>query len=132
MLSTSAGLSLYDHFEEVMKKTVSVRECETFRHGDQRNELIILSVENREMSLNIKDPEAHRLAWEIAEAPGGSITHAVIESLRKRLEQIRTSRRDPEILAANIRAVAKRAASQMKRPYIDHGEFLYDERGLPK
>ena len=37
-----------------------------------------------------------------------------------------------EGLAADIRAIAKRAAAQIKRPYVDHAEYLYDEHGLPK
>ena len=41
-------------------------------------------------------------------------------------------RRDPETLAADIRAIAKRAAAHIKRPYLDHAELLYDEHGLPK
>jgi len=84
------------------------------------------------VSLNIKDPEAHRLAEEIAEATGESMTRAVIGSLRERLERLHINRRDPEALAADIRAIAKRASTQVKRPYVDHGEFFYDEKGLPK
>ena len=29
-------------------------------------------------------------------------------------------------------AIAKRASAQVKRPYLGHAAFLYDERGLPK
>ena len=29
-------------------------------------------------------------------------------------------------------AIAKRASIQVKGPYLDHAEFLYDERGVPK
>ncbi len=39
---------------------------------------------------------------------------------------------DPETLAAELRAIAKRAAAHVKRPYLDHAELLYDEHGLPK
>lgn len=74
------------------------------------------------MSLNVKDPEAHRLAQAIAGATGETMTRAV-----HRLQQ-----RNPEILAADIRAIAKRASARTKRPYLDHAEFLYDEHGLPK
>jgi antitoxin VapB len=82
------------------------------------------------MSLNVKDPEAHRLAQAIAQATGETMTHAVTEALRERYERLQ--RRDPETLAADIRAIAKRAAAQVKRPYLDHAELLYDEHGLPK
>jgi antitoxin VapB len=81
-------------------------------------------------SLNIKDPEAHRLAQAIAEATGETLTRAVTEALRERYERLR--RRDPEVLAADIRAIADRAAAHIRRPYLDHAELLYDEHGLPK
>jgi antitoxin VapB len=82
------------------------------------------------MTLNIKDPEAHRLAKTIAQATGETMTRAVTEALRERYERIQ--RRNPEALAADIRAIARRAAAHIKRPYLDHAELLYDERGLPK
>jgi antitoxin VapB len=31
-----------------------------------------------------------------------------------------------------LRAIARRVAACVKRPYLDHAEFLYGERGLPK
>jgi len=82
------------------------------------------------LSLNIKDPEAHRLAQAIAQQTGETMTRAVTEALRERYERLHT--RDSESLAADIRAIAKRAAIHIKRPYVDHAELLYDERGLPK
>ena len=84
----------------------------------------------RNMSLNVKDPEAHRLALAIAEETGETLTRAVTEALRQRLERVR--KQDHEGLAADIRAIAKRAAAHIKRPYLDHADYLYDERGLPK
>jgi antitoxin VapB len=84
----------------------------------------------RNTSLNIKDPEAHRLAQAIANETGETLTHAVTEALRQRLERLR--KQDDEALAADIRAIAKRAAAHIKRPYLDHAEFLYNEHGLPK
>ena len=38
----------------------------------------------------------------------------------------------PKPWPPTIRAIAKRASVHIKRPYLDHAEFLYDERGLPK
>jgi len=29
-------------------------------------------------------------------------------------------------------AIAERAASHVKRPYVEHAQLLYDENGLPK
>lgn len=82
------------------------------------------------MSLNIKDPEAYRLAKAISQATGETMTHAVIEALRERYERI--TKRNPEHLASDVRAIAKRAASFIKRSDVEHDELLYDENGLPK
>ncbi len=81
-------------------------------------------------SLNVKDPEAHRLAQAIAAETGETLTRAVTEALRERYERLH--KRDPEALAADIRAIADRAAAHIKRPYLNHAEFLYDDHGLPK
>ena len=80
--------------------------------------------------LNIKDSEAHRLAQAIARETGETMTHVVTQALREAYERL--PRRDPDSIAADIRAIADRAASQIRRPYVDHAELLYDERGLPK
>lgn len=81
-------------------------------------------------SLNIKDPEAHRLAAAIARETGETMTHVVTEALRERFERLQS--RHGKAGLEELRAIAKRAAAQVKRPYLDHSEFLYDERGLPK
>jgi antitoxin VapB len=80
--------------------------------------------------LNIKDPEAHRLAQEIAQETGESMTRAVTEALRERYERLRN--RKGKASVKELLAIAQRASKQVKRPYLDHAEFLYDERGLPK
>jgi antitoxin VapB len=82
------------------------------------------------MSLNIKDPEAHRLAQQIARATGETMTRVVTEALRERLSRLewRSARASVEELLA----IAERAASYVKRPYVDHAELLYDEHGLPR
>jgi antitoxin VapB len=82
------------------------------------------------MSLNVKDPEAHRLAQAIARATGETITHAVTEALRERYERLQSRRGKASV--EELLAIAKRASAQVRRPYLDHAAFLYDERGLPK
>ena len=82
------------------------------------------------MSLNVKDQEAHRLAQAIAAATGETMTRAVKESLRERYERLQARRNKASV--EELLAIAKRASAQVKRPYLDHAEFLYDERGLPK
>lgn len=83
------------------------------------------------MSLNIKSPEAHELAAELARLTGESMTKAVTEALRERLERERR-RRDEEAVVAKAMAIARRVASYPREDRRPHGEVLYDERGLPR
>jgi antitoxin VapB len=82
------------------------------------------------MSLSIKDPEAHRLAQAISHATGESMTCVVTEALRERFAKI--ERRKGRASVDELLAIADRAAAHVKRPYIDHADFLYDENGIPK
>jgi len=82
------------------------------------------------VSLNVKDPEAHRLAYAIAQATGQSMTRVVTEALRDRFARIERSKGKASV--AELLAIADRAAAHVKRPYVDHAELLYDESGLPK
>ncbi|HEY1928254.1 MAG TPA: type II toxin-antitoxin system VapB family antitoxin [Caulobacteraceae bacterium] len=82
------------------------------------------------MSLSIKDPEAHRLPKAIAEATGNSMTHVVTEALRERFQRLKHA--EGKASVEELLALAERAASQVKRSYADHDEYLYDDRGLPK
>src|SRR6267154_2240647 len=79
--------------------------------------------ENR-MSLNIKDPEAHRLAQTLARETGESMTHAVTEALRERLQRVQRQRR-PEATVAELIAIGRRCANTLKGKPIDHGALLY-------
>jgi antitoxin VapB len=84
------------------------------------------------MGLNIKNEQAHRLARELARATGESMTVAVSEAIRERLERIRgNSKKDP---VERILEIGRDCAAHLKEPYKsgDHGDLLYDEKGLPK
>ena len=81
-------------------------------------------------SLNVKDPEAHRLAAAIARETGETMTRVVTEALRERFERL--PRRQGKAGLEELRTIAKRAAAHVKHPYLDHAEFLYDNDGLPK
>ncbi|HXJ07590.1 MAG TPA: type II toxin-antitoxin system VapB family antitoxin [Candidatus Acidoferrum sp.] len=83
------------------------------------------------MSLNIKNPEAHKLALLLAEETGETLTAAVTEAIRERLESVRRRSKRDALLAALI-ALGKRGAQLAPEPHMDHAELLYDERGLPK
>ncbi|HMD87448.1 MAG TPA: type II toxin-antitoxin system VapB family antitoxin [Terriglobia bacterium] len=52
------------------------------------------------------------------------------EALRERYERLQARRGKASV--EELLAIAKRASAQAKRPYLDHAEFLYDERDLPK
>ncbi len=82
------------------------------------------------MSLNIKDPEAHRLAQRIARATGETMTRVVTEALRERLDRI--ERRRARASVEELMAIADRAAAHVKGHYLVHSGLLYDEHGLPK
>ena len=84
-----------------------------------------------QLSLNIKDPEAHKLAQILAKETGETMTAAVIRAIRERLESVRQKRKG-DALYAELMAIGKRGASLWKGPYADHSELLYDENGLPK
>jgi antitoxin VapB len=84
------------------------------------------------MALSIKDPEADRLARELAEATGESLTEAVTKALRERLRVVRGDNRSEEEFLADIRKIV---GDFQRHPIIDRrseDEILgYDEYGLP-
>ena len=84
------------------------------------------------MSLNIKSEEAHRLARERARLTGESMTTAVTEAVRERLDRVRG--KEAGGLAGRLLAIGKDCASRLKEPFrsVDHADLLYDERGLPR
>ena len=84
------------------------------------------------MGLNIKDPETHRLAQELATETGETLTRAVTEAVREKLGRIRKKRARKKISVEEMMAIGRRFRSHIKGPIPDHAELLYDDRGLPK
>lgn len=82
------------------------------------------------MALNIKNPEADRLAHEISEITGESLTTIVVDALRARREEL-DRRRSAEKKAEEILEIGRRAAAHLPKDF-DADAFLYDERGLPR
>lgn len=84
------------------------------------------------MGMNIKSPEAERLVRELAALTDRSLTDAVIDAVRERLDRVKQHRRGG--LADRLVAIGKECAPRLKEPWRsqDHGDILYDERGLPK
>ena len=83
------------------------------------------------MSLNIKDPETHDLAQQLAKATGETMTHAVTQALRERLQRIMRQRK-PAVTVSELLAIGHRCASTLTGHPVDHGTLLYDERGIPR
>ena len=85
------------------------------------------------MSLNIKDPEAHDLARKLAAETGETMTRAVVEALRERLERVRRQR-GGKATAEELMEIGRRCAADMKEAghSLDHCKLFYDEHGLPK
>ncbi|GGK44844.1 hypothetical protein Ppa06_00490 [Planomonospora parontospora subsp. parontospora] len=85
------------------------------------------------MSLNIKNPEADRLAAEVSALTGESKTAAVISALRERRERLladRQATRDAA-MADDLLALAAKIRSRIG-PADLSADFLYDpETGLP-
>jgi antitoxin VapB len=83
------------------------------------------------MSLNIKHEEAHRMARQLARLTKESMTTAVREALRERLERVRGGGMSK---AERLLKIGRECAPLWKEPYrsADHGDLLYDEKGLPK
>ncbi len=84
------------------------------------------------MGLNIKNEETHRLAQELAQLTGESMTAAVTEAVRERLDRLRCAK--GVSLADRLVEIGKDCAAHLKEPFrsVDHAELLYDDRGLPR
>ena len=85
------------------------------------------------MALNIKDEETHRLAQELAQQNGETLTRAVNIAIRQRLEH---QKRVPASIGRleRIRKIVEQTAPRMKDGPSSKELFdeLYDEFGLPK
>jgi len=82
------------------------------------------------MGMNIKNPEAHRLAKELARQTGETLTMAIIVALKERLER----QKKPESRLEWILKLSERTAPLMKDlpPSDQIGDLLFDkETGLP-
>lgn len=89
------------------------------------------------MALNIRNPEADRLAERVASLAGETKTAAVVQALRERLERLERERaaryRAHQRLADRLDEIARHSA---QLPVLDPrpvDEILgYDENGLPR
>jgi antitoxin VapB len=84
-------------------------------------------------SLNIKNDEAYRLIRELADREGKSMTAAVIDAVREKLDR----ERKPEINEERVQYfldLGRRVREETDPAWLERDPFedLYDERGLPK
>ena len=85
------------------------------------------------MGLSIKNPETLRLVRELAALTGESLTGAITVALRERLECLERGKKNAG-LAERLLAIGRETAPLLKGApkSSEIGDFLYDERGLPK
>jgi len=84
------------------------------------------------MALNIKNPETEKLAQKLSRLTGESKTAAVTEALRERLERLSSG--EANEVAERLLRIGRQCAAHLREPYRskEHGDLLYDEKGLPK
>ena len=82
------------------------------------------------MALSIKNPQADRLARELARTTGETLTEAVTTAIRQRL--VRETGRNPDTFEADVERIV---AEVSRLPVLDDrkaDEIIgYDEHGLP-
>ncbi len=85
------------------------------------------------MDLNIKNDETCRLDRELVRLTGETMTGAITVARRERLE-LEKRRGGGDALARELHAIGQRCAKLLGPgpSAVEHGDLLYDERGLPK
>ena len=81
--------------------------------------------------LNIKSEDGYRLATELSVLTGESLTAAVTEALRERLERERRAR-DRAAKLARLIALAVEIRGSLRLPTGSGHDFFYDESGRPR
>lgn len=84
------------------------------------------------MALSVKDPEADRLAREVAARTGETLTTAIVVALRERLARLRGRPRGRR-LRDELREIGQRCAQLPTLDDRSAEEILgYDQRGVPR
>lgn len=84
------------------------------------------------MAMNIKNNETQKLARKLSDLTGESLTGAITEAVRERLERVQSAQGAG--LAERLLRIGKNCAAHLEEPFrtAEHGDILYDERGLPQ
>ncbi len=84
------------------------------------------------MALNIKDPETDRLARELAQATGESITEAAKIAIEERLARVR-ARKEAGKVRVDLDDLIERARAAIVLDDRSPDEIMgYDDDGLPR
>jgi antitoxin VapB len=82
------------------------------------------------MVINIRDKETQRLVKELSKLTGESVTTAVTEAVRERLELTKSQRGSG--LAERLLEIGRDCASRLQKPTEKYDESLYADNGLPR
>ena len=84
------------------------------------------------MGMNIKNAETQRLVQDLAAITGETLTAAITEAVRERLDRLR--REHGTGLAGLLLAIGQDCAPRLKEPFrsAQHGDLFYDDSGLPR
>ena len=84
------------------------------------------------MAMNIKNEESQKLARKLSTLTGESLTAAITEAVRERLDRLQSAQGTG--LAVRLLRIGKDCAAHLEGHLrtADHGDILYDERGLPR
>jgi antitoxin VapB len=83
------------------------------------------------MALSIKNPDAERLAREIAKETGETLTEAIQRSLQERLQRL-PQRRRGRLLTEKLQDILRRVDALPTLDARSEDEILgYDSRGIP-
>ena len=84
------------------------------------------------MALSIKNPEAERLARQIAKETGESLTEAIQKALQERMERL-PQRRRGRILTERLDDILRRVDALPTLDNRSEDEILgYDSQGIPR
>ena len=84
------------------------------------------------MALNIKDDETDRLAREVAERAGESLTEAIRTALQERLQRL-SGRQRAVTQREKIYEILERVDALPRKTDLTEDEILgYDEHGIPR
>ena len=81
------------------------------------------------MGLNIKSEEVHRLAREVADRMGASMTGAIEAALREKLERL-DQEKNVDAILRRVDEIVKRSGPTAPGVTSDHSD-LYGDDGLP-